>query len=110
VFGWLSDLVERFDGARRRRILLLLAQRPMSEAELGRHFRLTVTLGWHLRELHALGLVAYNRRASRYHLIWSTLDELAAFCAELDDQPAPVAPVAGSQVGARASQCGQAVG
>ena len=28
-----------------------------------------MTLRWNLRELHALGLVGYNRRADRYHVV-----------------------------------------
>ena len=36
------------------------------------------------RELHVMGLIAYNRRAHRYHLVWPTVDALAAFCTALD--------------------------
>ena len=84
MLRWLGELLERVESGRRRRVLLLLAARPLSEAELGRHFFLTVTLGWHLRELHALGLLAYNRRADRYHLVWPALEELVALCNALD--------------------------
>jgi hypothetical protein len=85
VLGRLGELVEQLENGRRWQILGLLATGPLSEAELGRHFRFRLTLGWHLRELHALGLVAYNRRAGRYHLIRPAVEVLADFCAQLDE-------------------------
>ena len=94
MLGRFGDLLERIESGRRRKLLLLLARRPMTEAELSRHFLFPLTLRWHLRELHELGLIAYNRRADRYHLVWPALEELAAFCAELDQAPAGQAAVA----------------
>jgi hypothetical protein len=87
MLGRLEDLFERLASARRRKLLALLADGPLSEAELGRHFLFRPTVHWHLRELHGLGLIAYSRRADRYHLVWPALEELAAFCAELDAAP-----------------------
>ena len=84
MLGRLGGLVEQLESGRRWQILALLATGPLSEAELGRHFRFRLTLGWHLRELHALGLVAYNRRARRYHLVRPAVEALADFCARLD--------------------------
>ena len=84
MLGWFGDLVARLEHGRRCRVLELLANRPMSEVELGSHFFLPLTLGWHLRELNHLGLVAYNRRAARHHLVWPALEALASFCSKLD--------------------------
>ena len=94
MLAWLRSVVERLDGGRQLKILALLAARPMSESELAHHFRLTLTLGWHLRELHAMGLIAYSRRARRYHLVWPRVDALADFCAALDDEAQPAVPAA----------------
>jgi len=88
VLGRLADIVERLEGGRRWQILALLAEGPLSSAELGRHFRFSPTLRWHLRELHTLGLVAYNRRGARYHLVRPAVEALADFCTQLD-QAAP---------------------
>ena len=94
MLGSLRGLVERLEGDRRWRVLELLARGPMSEAELGRHFRLPLTLGWHLRELHSQGLVAYSRRGNRYHLVWPALEALVGSTSELADQAALTAPAA----------------
>jgi hypothetical protein len=83
VFGLLNRLVERFEPDQRRQVLGLLAERPMRSAELASHFRLPLLLGWHLRELDALGLVAYNRRAGRYHLVGPAVERLANLGHEL---------------------------
>jgi hypothetical protein len=85
VVGFLGEALERLEGGRRQEILRLLAAGSMTQPELRRHFRFPLTVGWHLRELHALGLIAYNRRAGRYHLVRPALEELAAFCAEVAD-------------------------
>ena len=90
MLGRLGDLFERMESARRRKLLVLLARGPLSEAELRGHFLFPLTVHWHLRELHSLGLIAYSRRADRYHLVWPALEELAAFCAELDADPEPL--------------------
>lgn len=82
----LADLIEHVERDRRWRILTLLAERPRTEAELRRHVRFGLTLSWHLRALHALGLVAYNRRADRYHLVRPAVEALASFCAQLDEE------------------------
>ena len=92
MFGRLADLVERFEGGRRWQILGLLAAGPLSEAGLGRHFRFAPTLRWHLRELHALGLVAYSRRGARYHLVRPAVEALADFCTQLDEAIVEVEP------------------
>ena len=84
----LAEQIERVEGDRRWQILALLAAGPLSEAELGRRFRLRLTVGWHLRELHRLGLVAFNRRAGRYHLVRPAVEALADFCAQLDEPSA----------------------
>ena len=81
----LGELVEHLESDRRWQVLALIAERPMSEGELRRHFRFCLTLGWHLRELHALGLVAYNRRADRYHLVRPAVEALADFCTQLEE-------------------------
>jgi hypothetical protein len=96
MLGRLGELFERLESARRRKLLALLARGPLSEAELSRHFLLPLTVHWHLRELHSLGLIAYSRRADRYHLVWPALEELAAFCAELEADPEPLRPTASS--------------
>jgi DNA-binding transcriptional ArsR family regulator len=92
---WLSERLGRAADNRRQRILFLLAERPMSQSELGQHFLLPLDLGWHLRELRELGLIALNHRAGRYHLVWPAVEELAIFFAELtpdaDLAPAPAA-------------------
>ncbi len=85
MLGWVVDLVERLESGRRWQILELLAAGPLSETELGRHFRFSPTLHWHLRVLHALGQVAYSRRGARYHLVRPAVEALADFCTQLDE-------------------------
>jgi DNA-binding transcriptional ArsR family regulator len=96
VLDRLGALVERIESGRRWQILALLADGPRSGRELARHFRFPLTLGWHLRELRALGLVAHNRRAGRYHLVRPAVEALAEFCNQLDQEPeGPVTPFPG---------------